>query len=130
MKQAPLALPVCPYCGQHFSYKEVMKSKGQEDVQCPKCKQNFKVTLETPFSILIAAVASPVKAAMPFSAVVIIVLLVNVCLYIFKPDINFLYMAGVMLVGIIAIIVMLPLVIRYVKPENVKYSTKTTRFKK
>ena len=79
-------------------------------------KQNFKVTLETPFSILIAAV-------------VIIVLLVNVCLYIFKPDINFLYMAGVMLVGIIAIIVMLPLVIRYVKPENVKYSTKTTRFK-
>ena len=81
MKQAPLALPVCPYCGQHFSYKEVMKSKGQEDVQCPKCKQNFKVTLETPF-------------------------------------------------GIIAIIVMLPLVIRYVKPENVKYSTKTTRFKK
>ena len=68
-----------------------MKSKGQEDVQCPKCKQNFKVTLETPFSILIAAV-------------VIIVLLVNVCLYIFKPDINFLYMAGVMLVGIIAII--------------------------
>ena len=41
MKQAPLALPVCPYCGQHFSYKEVMKSKGQEDVQCPKCKQNF-----------------------------------------------------------------------------------------
>ena len=117
MKQAPLALPVCPYCGQHFSYKEVMKCKGQEDVQCPKCKQNFKVTLETPFSILIAAV-------------VIIVLLVNVCLYIFKPDINFLYMAGVMLVGIIAIIVMLPLVIRYVKPENVKYSTKTTRFKK
>ena len=117
MKQAPLALPVCPYCGQHFSYKEVMKSKGQEDVQCPNCKQNFKVTLETPFSILIAAV-------------VIIVLLVNVCLYIFKPDINFLYMAGVMLVGIIAIIVMLPLVIRYVKPENVKYSTKTTRFKK
>ena len=110
MKQAPLALPVCPYCGQHFSYKEVMKSKGQEDVQCPKCKQNFKVTLETPFSILIAAV-------------VIIVLLVNVCF-------NFLYMAGVMLVGIIAIIVMLPLVIRYVKPENVKYSTKTTRFKK
>ena len=94
-----------------------MKSKGQEDVQCPKCKKNFKVTLETPFSILIAAV-------------VIIVLLVNVCLYIFKPDINFLYMAGVMLVGIIAIIVMLPLVIRYVKPENVKYSTKTTRFKK
>ena len=89
MKQAPLALPVCPYCGQHFSYKEVMKSKGQEDVQCPKCKQNFKVTLETPFSILIAAV-------------VIIVLLVNVCLYIFKPDINFLYMAGVMLVGTVS----------------------------
>ena len=117
MKQAPLALPVCPYCGQHFSYKEVMKSKGQEDVKCPKCKQKFKVTLETPFSILIATV-------------VIIVLLVNVCLYIFKPDINFLYMAGVMLVGIIAVIVMLPLVIRYVKPENMKYSTRTTRFKK
>ena len=102
MKQAPLALPVCPYCGQHFSYKEVMKSKGQEDVQCPKCKQNFKVMMEMSFSILIA--------------VVIII--------------SFLYMAGVLLAGIIAIVAMIPLVIRYVKPENAKYSTRTTRQKK
>ena len=117
MKQAPLALPVCPYCGQHFSYKEVMKSKGQEDVQCPKCKQNFKVMLEMSFSMLIAVV-------------IIIILLVNVCLYTFIPNISFLYMAGVLLAGIIAIVAMIPLVIRYVKPENAKYSTRTTRQKK
>ena len=42
MKQAPLALPVCPYCGQHFSYKEVMKSKGQEDVQCQNVSRSLK----------------------------------------------------------------------------------------
>ncbi len=117
MKQSPLALPVCPYCSQRFHYKEVMRSKGQEDCQCPKCKQKFKVTLETPFSILIAVA-------------VIAVLLVNVCLYIFIPDINFLYMAGVMLLGVITVILLLPLTIRYVKPENMKYSTRTTRFKK
>ncbi len=117
MKQAPLALPVCPYCGQHFKYKEVMKNRGQEDIQCPKCKQKFKVMLESTFSILIAVM-------------VMIILLVNVCLYIFIPNINFLYMAGVLLVGIISIVVMIPLVIRYVKPENAKYSTRTTRQKK
>ena len=94
-----------------------MKSKGQEDVQCPKCKQKFKVTLETPFSILIAVI-------------VIIVLFVNVCLYAFISNINFLYMAGIMVIGIAAIIIMLPLVIRYVKPEHMKYSTRTTRSKK
>ncbi|MFR1215387.1 MAG: hypothetical protein ACLSCV_12400 [Acutalibacteraceae bacterium] len=94
-----------------------MKSKGQEDVQCPKCKQNFKVMLEMSFSILIAVV-------------IIIILLVNVCLYTFIPNISFLYMAGVLLAGIIAIVAMIPLVIRYVKPENAKYSTRTTRQKK
>ena len=39
-------------------------------------------------------------------------------------------LCGVIGVLIIAVIVMLPLVIRYVKPENMKYSTRTTRFKK
>ena len=50
MKQAPLALPVCPYCGQHFSYKEVMKSKksltakylnGKVKIEVPKKRRKF-----------------------------------------------------------------------------------------
>jgi len=43
---------------------------------------------------------------------------------------NVFYMMGVMAVGIIAGVTMLPLVIRYIKPENMKYSTRTTRFKR
>lgn len=117
MKKFPLALPVCPYCAQKFDYKEVMKSKGQEDMVCPKCKQNFKVSLETTFSILIACI-------------VVIVMVVNVCLGLFLPGMNVFYMMGVMAAGIIVCVTMLPLVIRYIKPENMKYSTRTTRFKR
>ena len=117
MKKAPLTLPVCPYCEQHFSYKEVMKSKGQEDVTCPKCKQKFKVTLETPFSILI-------------SAIVVAVVIVNVLLGLFLPGMNMYYMIGIMAVGVAFGVILLPLVVRYVKPENMKYSTRTTRYKR
>ncbi len=116
MKQAPLALPVCPYCGEHFSYKTVFKSKSQSDVQCPKCKQNFKITLETPFSILI-------------TVVVLIAVAINVALAIFLPNMNVLYMAGVMACGVAAVILLIPFVVRYVKPEQMKYSTRTTEFK-
>lgn len=117
MKKFPLALPVCLYCTQKFGYKEVMKSKGKEDIICPKCNQNFKVALETTFSILIACI-------------VVIVMVINVCLGLFLPGMNVFYMMGVMAVGIIAGVTMLPLVIRYIKPENMKYSTRTTRFKR
>lgn len=117
MKKAPLTLPVCPYCEQRFGYKEVMKSKGQEDVLCPKCNQKFKVTLETPFSILI-------------TCIVVVVMIINVCLGLFLPGMNMFYMMGVIAAGFVAGITMLPLVIRYVKPEDMKYSTRTTRYKR
>lgn len=117
MKKSPLTLPVCPYCDQSFPYKEVMKNKGQEDIQCPKCKQKFKVTVETPLSILIAVI-------------VMVVVIINIILGLFVPGMNMFYMVGVMIVGVVVGVFLLPMVIRYVKPENMKYSTRTTRFKK
>ena len=117
MKQPPLALPTCPYCGERFSYKVAMKSKGKEDMQCSNCRQNFKVTLETPFSILI-------------TVIVLIVVAVNVFLSLFLPGMNIFYMMAVMAAGIAAAIILLPFVIRFVKPEDMKYSTRTTKFKR
>ena len=52
-----LKLPVCPYCGAAYYYKDVKNAAKQKTACCHHCKQRFAVRVRAPRAVLLLCAA-------------------------------------------------------------------------
>ena len=52
-----LRLPVCPYCGAAYYYKDVKNAAKQKTACCHHCKQRFAVRVRAPRAVLLLCAA-------------------------------------------------------------------------
>ena len=58
-----LGLPLCPYCGARFFYKQVSRTKKDGEGVCPHCGGKFRIVYKRQRVLLFLAVAAVAVAA-------------------------------------------------------------------
>ncbi|MCI1966628.1 MAG: hypothetical protein LKJ17_10935 [Oscillospiraceae bacterium] len=94
-----LKLPLCPYCGARFFYREIRKARHGTNGVCPHCGKTFRVYGRAGKMILYLISA---------------VLLVGLNFFLISiPAMNLLFLLSVTALGVAAVRLLVPYTVRY-----------------